>query len=205
MEAFYEESAVNGNATRDKRIYAILHIISVVVLVLAILLLFIFLWCFPWGQVTTDEARAMQFFFGFIGVMGLSCLLTWFLLGKFKARFNVSYDYVFVSGELRISKVINVNKRKLIARIDSEDVIQLGDVDNPSFDRFKSDPMVKTVLCTSNDDAAEGKFFMYVLAQYNGKKLFVLECRENLLMNIMKFAKRSVLESDYVMQERKQK
>jgi hypothetical protein len=84
-------------------------------------------------------------------------------------------------------------------------MIQVGDIDNPSYARFKADPTVKEVVCTPNFESSEGKFFMYILANYNGKKLFVLECRELLLMNIMKFAQRSVLESDYVMQERKQK
>ena len=120
-------------------------------------------------------------------------------------RFNVSYDYCFVTGELRISKVYNVNRRKVVARIDCEDMIQVGDADNASYERFKADPTIKEVVCTPNVEPAEGKFFMYVLANYNGRMLFVLECRENLLMNIMKFAKRSVLESDYVMQERKQR
>ena len=46
---------------------------------------------------------------------------------------------------------------------------------------------------------------MYVLAEYNGRKLFVLECRELMLMNILKFAKRNKLESDYVSQEKKKK
>ena len=46
---------------------------------------------------------------------------------------------------------------------------------------------------------------MYILAEYNGKKLFILECREALLMNIMKFAKRTTLDHDYVMQDKKQK
>ena len=49
------------------------------------------------------------------------------------------------------------------------------------------------------------KFFMYVCAQYNGKKLFVLECREELLMHMMKFVKRTVLDHDYVPQEKKNK
>jgi hypothetical protein len=61
------------------------------------------------------------------------------------------------------------------------------------------------VFCTSNDEASEGKFFMYVLANYNGKKLFVLECREMLLENIMRFAKRTTLDRDYVSQEKKKK
>ena len=110
-----------------------------------------------------------------------------------------------MSGELRISKVFNINKRKLVARIDCEDMIQVGDIDNSSYDRFKADPMVKQVVCTPNEIPSDGKFFMYVLANDNGKKLYVFECRELMLMNIMKFAKRGVLESDYVMQERKQK
>ena len=35
------------------------------------------------------------------------------------------------------------------------------------------------------------------------KKLYVLECREQLLVEMMKFLKRTVLESDYVAQEKK--
>lgn len=204
MDSFYEESALNTNEERDKRIYQILHIVSRVFLAIGVLFLVFSLVNFPW-QAPTVEVQALQFFFGFIGVLGLSCLLTWFVFSKLKTRFNVSYDYCFVTGELRISKVFNVNRRKLVARIDCEDMIQVGDIDNPSYDRFKADPMVKEVVCTPNAEPADGKFFMYVLASYDGKKLFLLECRENLLMNIMKFAKRSVLDSDYVMQDRKQK
>ena len=120
-------------------------------------------------------------------------------------RLNLSYDYTFVSGELRIAKVININKRKLVVRIQSEDIIQLGDTDNVSFDNLRADPNTKTILCTSNEEAAEDKFFMYILVNDNGKKLYVLECRELLLMNILKFVKRTTLESDYVSQERKKK
>ncbi len=173
--------------------------------VLGIFLVFVFFWCFPSGQVSSEEGQAWQFLFGSCGFFGATSLLTSFVFSKMKRHFNVSYDYVFVSGELRISKVFNVNRRKLVARVDCEDMIQVGDVDNSSYERFKADPTVKQLICTPNVEASDGKFFMYVLANYNGKKLFVLECRENLLMNIMKFAKRSVLESDYVMQERKQK
>ena len=204
MEAFYEESSVDRNAARGKQIYQIVHIVSRVFLVIGILLLLFAFLNFPWNA-TTVEVQGLQLFFGFVGILGLTCLLTWFLFSKLKTRFNVSYDYCFVGGELRISKVFNVNRRRPVAQIDCNDMIQVGDVDNPSYDRFKADPTVKEVICTPNFEPTDGKFFMYVLANYNGKTLFVLECRETLLMNIMKFAKRGVLESDYVMQERKQK
>ncbi len=129
--------------------------------------------------------------------------IVWFLLFKFKNRFNVNYDYAFVSGELRIAKVINTNKRRAVARLQPDDIIQIGDVDNNAFAGFQGDPNIKKVLCTSNMEPAEGKFFMYVLANYNGRKLFVLECREELLMHVLRFVKRTTLESDYVSQEKK--
>lgn len=204
MEAFYEESAVNSNAKSGERRYKLFHILSNVFLTLAIFLLVIGIFNFPW-QVNSEEAASWRFLVGFIIVLGFSCLTTWFIFYKIKSRFNVSYDYCFVSGELRISQVFNINKRKLIARFDCADMIQVGDMENPSYERFRSDPNVKEIICTPNIEPANGKFFMYILVDYNGKKLFLLECRENLLMNIMKFAKRSVLESDYVMQERKQR
>ena len=204
MEAFYEESALNKKELSDKRIYQILHIVSMIFLSVAVVLFVAFLFNFPWIAPTVED-QALQIIFGIIGILSLLSFLTSFFFTKLKKRFIVSYDYCFVSGELRISKVFNIAHRRLVARIDCEDMIQIGDVDNPSYERFKADPTIKKVICTPNEDPADGKFFMYVLASYNEKTLFLLECRENLLLNIMKFAKRSVLESDYVMQDKKQK
>ena len=141
----------------------------------------------------------------FWGLHALFLFSLWFLLHKWKSGVNVSYDYCFVSGDLRISKVININKRKLVTRFDCAEIIQVGDVDSPAFERFRSDPTTKLVLCTSNDVASEGKFFMYIHVDYNGKKLYVLECREDLLMQMLKFMKRTSLDHDYVSQEKKNK
>ena len=192
MDIFYEESSISSDITKGSKKYAILNILSIIFLSLGVFSLILLL--------NTDISLLI---FGlFLSAMLFSF---WFLLRKWKMRYNVSYDYTFVSGELRISRVFNVNKRKLVARIDCEEMIQVGDVDNPSYDRFDSDPTAKTVICTSNFEPAQGKFFMYILANHDGRKLFVLECREELLVHILKFAKRGVLESDYVMQEKKQK
>ena len=195
MDVFYEESALANNSDKKRKKYNLLTTFSSVFLGLAILWVLI-------GFYTVDVTAIGDWIAW--GMIFVWFLVAWFLLRMWKMRINISYDYAFVSGELRISKVININKRKLVARIDCEDMIQFGDVDNPSFERFRNDPNVKMVLCTSNDIAAEGKFFMYILADYEGRKLFVLECRELMLMNILKFAKRNKLESDYVMQEKKQ-
>lgn len=212
MDAFYEESAVNKNAEKGERNYKVLHYVSWVFFFIGIVLAIISIMTIPIKPSTGAEnyEEAMGYYSAALVMCLIFVSLTifffmlWFILFRLKQKVNVNYDYVFVSGELRISKVFNVNKRKLAERIDCEDIIQIGDVENTSFDRLRSSPDTKVVYFTQNNEPAEGKFFMYILANSNGKKLFVLECRELLLMNIMKFTRRTALESDYVMQERKQ-
>lgn len=198
MEAFYEESSIASNAKRGGKKYKIWSCFSYIFLglgLIAILLTFL--------SIPTEGGLTGDFILSFSSAVLLMGF--WFFFYRLRSKCNVSYDYCFVSGELRISRVININKRRLVAKFDVADILQIGDVDSSSFDRFYADPTSKNVFCTSNDEAADGKFFMYILAEYDGKKLFILECRETLLMNIMRFAKRTVLDSDYVAQEKKAK
>ena len=204
MDAFYEESAICKKSEKESKKYKIVNIIFWICIVILAICLIQCIFNIPWSLSTEADYTALTYAI-FCGVQSLVFGFTAFILYKWKSRLNVSYDYIFVSGELRISKVININKRKLITRIDCADILQLGDADNAGFDRLYSDPNTKKVLCTPNEEPGEGKFFMYVLVGNNGKVLFVLECRELLLMNILKFVRRGVLESDYVMQEKKQK
>ena len=196
MDIFYEESSIAGNSKKNGIKYKIIHYISMIFLILGILTLFLigFIPVEGWLISLIFVLSWSLFFFGI-----------WFLLRRWKMSINVSYDYSFVSGELRISKVINVNKRKLVAHLDCAEIIQVGDADCPAFERFQTTPGVKTVYCTSNYEAASGKFFMYIHTEYDGKKLFVLECREDLLVNMLKFMKRTALDHDYVSQEKKNK
>ena len=192
MDIFYEESALCQSGKSGKRKYKILTWISYVLLVLWVMFLTFTIMYVP-SVICVPFAIITAFFFSM-----------WYLLRRLQMRINLSYDYTFVSGELRIIKVMNINRRKLVSRFESEAILQIGDVETNSYDHLAADPNTKKVFCTSNDIAAEGKFFMYILVSDGGKKLYILECRETLLMHIMRFAKRSALASDYVPQEKKQ-
>lgn len=205
MDAFYEESAIGSKSDKERRKYKIVNVIFWICIVIFAICLIQCIFNIPWSLSTEADYTALMYAI-FCGIQSLVFGFTAFILYKWKSRLNVSYDYCFVSGELRISRVININKRKLITRINAEEMLQIGDADNSGFDRLYSDPNVKKIICTPNDMPADGKFFMYILLSgANGKELYVLECRELLLMNIMKFARRGTLESDYVMQEKKQR
>jgi hypothetical protein len=147
--------------------------------------------------------QSMLFMALFFFIPSLTGAIGFYFLKK---RVNINYDYTFVSGELRIVKVFNVNKRKLVTKIQSENILQLGDYESESFIRLATDPMNKQVICTQNDTPMQGKFFLYIHASEPiGKRLYILECREEMLVNILHFVKRGTLASDYVMQEKKQK
>ena len=192
MDVFYEESSIARNEKKGKTKYQIFKILSNIFLLIGILgIVFIF-------YVPMDGI----FLWLFICAWFFIC---WFVLFKIKNRFNINYDYTFVSGEVRIVKVFNVSKRKLVVKIQPEDIIQLGDVDNTSFENLRADPNTKFVFCAANDEPTDDKFFMYIFANINGKTLYVLECREVLLMHILRFVNRTTLESDYVSQDRKKK
>ena len=192
MDVFYEESAIARDSVKASRKYKVCNGASVFFLVLGIIALLLTLY------IPMDGVVVWLFFCSWLFVC-------WFVLNKIKNRYNISYDYAFVSGELRIARVINVNKRKLITRIQPEEIIQIGDTDNVSFENLRVDPNTKTIICTSNEEPEAGKFFMYILVNDNGKKLYVLECRELLLMHMLKFVKRTTLESDYIAQDKKKK
>ncbi len=209
MDVLYEESAVNANAAKGEKRYKILNLFTwffgVLALIFAILFvigLVSFLMAMS-AMKAEDRAAAIGsliFYFMMITLFGgpwLACFLM-------KRKINVSFDYTFVSGELRISKVFNVNRRKFLYRIDAESIQKMGDVDTPSFDRVISDPSVKKIVCTPNAEPSGGKFFLYIVtSESGGRRVYILECREELLINILKFVKRGILESDYVMQEKK--
>ena len=190
MDVFYEESSIVKNSVKAGRKYKIFHYLSIFFLVLGFFAL----------MFTLNMPLDGVVYWLFICSWFFAC---WFVLFKLKNRLNVSYDYAFVSGELRIARVINVNKRKLVVRIQSEDILQIGDVDNTAYSGLAADPNVKTIVCTSNSEPEPGKFFMYILVNDNGRKMYVLECRETLLVHMLKFVKRTTLESDYVSQEKK--
>lgn len=193
MDIFYEESALSQSSKKESTKYKIIHYISYLFIFLTTIFGLIALRWTP-APICILFWISTAFFFGI-----------WYLLYRLKSHFNLSYDYTFVTGELRISRVVNVNRRRLQTRFDCENILQIGDMDSESYDRLASNPTTKKVYYTSNVEPAEGKFFMYIYIEDGGMKLYVLECRETLLMHIMRFAKRTTLASDYVSQEKKQK
>ena len=121
------------------------------------------------------------------------------LMARKKHDFFLSYDYTFVSGELRISKVFNNRRRKNLYRLTTDRVIKVGRVGSDSYEKVKRSPDTKEDICTPNTEADDDKEFFYIHAQTNvGKKVIVLECRPQLVLTVVRYINRpGILEPEF--------
>lgn len=200
MEVLYEESALNQKAKRNSVFYTIANVIFWASVVIGLILCVDLVLNFPF----VPDVGTFFLVLVWRLLPPALCAGTAFVAWLVTRKVNVSYDYTFVSGELRISRVFNVNKRKFMYEITSDEILQVGDVEGQNYERIVSDPNVKLLVCTPNEVPADDKFFMYLLVKAGTQKqVYVLECREELLTHILKFVKRGTLEDGYVSQETK--
>ena len=196
--AFYEESAISTREKQERRMYQVFHIASIVVLVIAVLLVFLSLTSIP-AVIMDEEAGVMDKVISIVVVWllpSLSLVGFFFLFRYVKRKNNVSYDYTFVEDELRVTKVFNGKSRKHIRTFKADQILKIGYVDSPSFDRTVAGQQGKKAIpLTPNREPAEGKEFIYLLYSTSvDKRVYVLECRQELLEYLVFAAGRSKFE-----------
>lgn len=118
-------------------------------------------------------------------------------LGIKKNNLYIDYDYTFVTGSIRFSKVINNKKRKSICKFEASDIEKIGNYNSQTFLLYKSRGNCNYLVLTSNINDEDKKFY-YIVANFEGEKhLMVLECSEAFIIDVLKFASRSVLEKEF--------
>ena len=191
QELFYEETAAITNAGPAKTKYYVIKTFSVISYVVAVAWLLINITIFPLeGNVLLNIL--------FIAVPFALFLVSGILLGRIKDKFYVDYDYTFVTGSIRFSRVIKNVKRKNVLVFDTRNIEKIGRYGSNTFFRYDAMPDKKRIYLTSNVEPAEGKGFYYMVVNVNGQKYFlILECSELFLINILKFAGKLVFEDDF--------
>lgn len=191
QELFYEESAEIINKKSATTKYNIFKTISIVSYVLCIIWAVIILTIYPLsGNVLVDLIGILFPFLAFLPV-GI-------IFGKTKNRYYTEYDYTFVTGSIRISKVIKNYKRKFLLKFETSAIEKMGKYGSKTYMKYESMPGINKLILTSNYQAAEGKDFYYLTINHNGmKKLLVFECSELLMVNILKFSNKTIVEEDF--------
>lgn len=189
-EVFYEESATIQNVRGANAKYNTIKAFSIISYVIAVI----------WVIIGFNTPLVDNFLINLIviGVPIIIFLVTGILLGRLKNKFYVDYDYTFVTGSIRISKVIKNIKRKFVIKFDTDNVERIGKYGSDTFYKYEIMPGIKKHVFTSNYVCSEGKDFYYLVANVEGDKhLMTLECTETFIVNILKFSNKTVLEEEF--------
>ena len=76
-------------------------------------------------------------------------------------------------------------------RLSDDKLVKIGRVGSESYKKLKASPDIKEDILTPNEEAAEDKEFYYIQAVTNvGKRILVLECRQELLATILRYTRK---------------
>lgn len=191
QEIFYEESIALHDEKPAKRRYTLFTVTAVLCIVFAVISFFTLMMGIP------AEAQYIPSFIIW-GIMFVAMVVCAVFLFIKRHSFYLSYDYTFVSGELRICKVLHNRKRKLLYRLSDDKLILIGRVDSETYKKLKASPDTKEDILTPNSEAEDDREFFYIQAATNvGKRILVLECRPQLLSTILRYTRRNILESEF--------
>lgn len=198
QEVFYEESVDTHNQASAKRKYLVYKIFSIISAVFAFIAILNVLFGIPIDEEVGFTTATIIALVVWLVIAALMIVLA-VMLARKKHAFFLSYDYTFVSGDLRISKVFNNRRRKHLYNIPTDRIIKIGRVGSDSYEKLKKSPDVKEDILTPNTEADEDKEFFYIHAQTNvGKKILVLECRQQLLFTVIRYMnKPNILETEF--------
>ena len=196
QEVFYEESVDTHNQSSAKKKFTLFRVVSIISFICgAFSIVLLLTMRVPESGIGTPQIIMIVFLL----VVAAGFFVSGGLMARKKHGFFLSYDYTFVSGELRISKVFNNRRRKNLYRLTTDRVIKVGRVGSDSYDKVKRSPDTKEDVCTPNTEADDDKEFFYIHAQTDvGKKVIVLECRPQLVLTVVRYINRpGILEPEF--------
>lgn len=192
-ESFLEESSVNAKYKQDLLKYKLLTLFAVLSFVCCVL------WFFSYFLFFIEHISGKLWFYILILVTPIIILVTiGCLFLKTRNNFCVDYDYTFVSGTVKIAKVINNKKRKLLLKFETSDILKVGKIDSKFFEKILTTPLVSFCFYSANEEPDEGKDFYYFYISVNGeKKVVVIECSKKFFVNFFNYINKTIIDEEF--------
>ena len=191
QEIFYEECADIQNKGSAKTKYVIFNILSILSFVLLGVWVLFLIVGYKFSSIIIDLI--------FILLPSISFLVCGIVLGKIKNKFYVDYDYTFITGSVRFSKVIMNTSWQPIIEFETKDIEKLGYYNSTSYNKYLNYPDIIKETLTSNVEPSYDKDFYYLVVNKDSNKfLFILECTKTFIINILKFSNKTILDEDFV-------
>lgn len=198
QEMFLEESVVQQDTRQARRWYVMFTILMVMCIIAAVVTFLVDIIYFLFGEVDDDTLTQMIIFLIVMLVVAIAFVVGACFCNRLKHRYFVSYDYTYVSGELRIAKVTHAIRRRILYMLMEDQFLQIGRVGSDSYEKLKKSPDAKEDVLTPNDEPASDKEFFYIQAVTKvGRRILVLECRPSFIAQIINNQTRRITESEF--------
>ena len=192
-EIVYEESSHIQNEKKAKTIFIVFTVLAAISFIMMIF------WFFMIGFVKVEDLKKGNIVVNiiYLFVPSLMFLGLGILSMNFRSKFYIDYDYTFVTGSVRFSKIIRNVKRKNICNFNVEAIEKVGKVDSETFNMYLKMPGIKKKPLTLNVYPSNEDFFYMVVNTDKGKELFILDCKEEFIATVLRYSNRGILEKDY--------
>lgn len=183
-EDLYESTAAPQNLKMQKWLYGLYNVLFIICCVVAFLIVFL---------IFSVDMKAIPSLLFLLGLVAISAAIFYFI----RRKLLLYFDYTYISGELRIIRVINGKTRRKFLIVQCKDIYRLGKVGSATFEKLRATPGIKLKKATPNGLDAQNQLY-YLAAKCAGENvLIILECEEELLSYIVSYSGRSIIEEDY--------
>ena len=189
IETFHEENVVDANPKKAKgksAVYNVMKWCCLASTILGALIIFI-LFNNPIGEDGSGMVPTL-ITIGIFAVFTIVSLVLFFVFRNKRVSSICSYDYTFVSGSLRIAKVLKEIKRKPVISIECENISVMDKVSSPAFDRYSS-MGGKKIIATPNVDNEDDQLWFAYFEQEGQKYFMVFEPSETLRVHIKRYSR----------------
>ena len=122
----------------------------------------------------------------FIGAVIFGALIIWVVPG-----FNLEYEYLYLSKEIQIDKIMNKEKRKKVANINIDNMDFMCPLNSHELDSYKAR---NVKIADYSSGSAEVKPYVVVYHDNNAEKLVKIEPNAEMLKMIKSVCPRKVIE-----------
>ncbi len=193
QDVFYEETATLIDDAKASRRFNIFRIISKVCYILFTIYAIILIYFF--GPEENNVVFSIIASFAPLVIL----LVIAIVCGAYKNTLYVEYDYTFISGTIKVSKVIKNFKRRFVIKFDTYNIEKIGYYASPTYEKYQLMPGIVKKILTHNSTPKDDKDLYYIVVNVNGQKhLLIFECTKQFIINILKFSKKTVLEERFL-------
>lgn len=195
-EVLYEETS-KINDSKITRNYILVTVAAYVFTALTIFVAVFFVYVCDFKRFYDGTIPNLILNISLWAVPFIVCLLFAIFFFKKKKKICAEYDYSFLTGTVRIAMIPKNGRRLAVTKFDSNCIERIGKVGSGTYNTYLKTPMIKKRKCTANKVPSDNCEFYYIVANYDEQKhLYIFDCTELFIKNVLAFSGKYVLESD---------